>query len=162
MALGDFTLLREGQFGVPGAERYIVASGAAASIKAGEPVGKALAAAAVATLATNKPVVATDFLAGISSTTSSDTAAAAGVVDVIPVNSDQVWLCAPNNAALWDTQAEYNALVGARVLLDKTAGVYTVLSTDGATSGCVVRPLEVAKYPGKVAISFRAGCSYLA
>ena len=162
MALGDFTLLREGQFGVAGAERYAVASGAAASIKAGEPVGKALGAAAVATLATNKPVVGTDYIAGISSTTSTDTVAAAGVVDVIPVNSEQVWLCAPAVAATWDTQAKYDALVGDRVLLDKTGGVYTVLAADGATNGCVVRPLDIAKYPGKVAISFRDGCNYLA
>ena len=60
------------------------------------------------------------------------------------------------------TQSEYDALVGARVLLDLTAGVYTILATDGANNGCVVMPLDISKYPNKVAFTFRAGCNYLA
>lgn len=139
-----------------------VASGSAASINPGEPVGKTLGSQYVATLATNKPVVGTDFLAGVSTSTSSDTASAAGTVEVTPIDNLDVWLISPKVPTSWDTQAEYNALVGARVLLDKTAGVYTILAADGSTNGCVVENLDITKYPGKVAFSFRGGLSYLA
>lgn len=138
-----------------------VASGTAASINAGEPVSKALGASVVATMATNKPVVGTDYLAGIATTTSTETASAAGTVDVTPISNAYIWLISPKVPASWDTQAEYNALVGARVLLDKTGGVYTILATDSANNGCVVENLNVATNPGKVAFTFRGGLSYL-
>ena len=113
-------------------------------------------------MATNKPVVATDYLAGISTSVSTDTVAAAGYVMVQPLLPGQVWLIAPKVAATWNTQAEYDALIGKRVLIDLTAGVYTILAADGATSGCVIEYLDVSKHPGKVAFSFRAGVSALA
>ena len=113
-------------------------------------------------MATNKPVVATDYLAGISTSVSTDTVAAAGYVMVQPLLPGQVWLIAPKVAATWNTQAEYDALIGKRVLIDLTAGVYTILAADGATSGCVIEYLDVSKHPGKVAFSFRAGVRALA
>jgi len=70
-------------------------------------------------------------------------------------------MISPKVAASWDTQAEYDALVGKRVLLDLTTGSYTILAVDGATSGCVISPLDTSKYPGKVAFEFRAGVSVL-
>lgn len=60
------------------------------------------------------------------------------------------------------TQAEYDALVGARVLIDLTAGSYTLLASDSANNGCVVEPLDISLFPGKVAFSIRAGANYLA
>jgi hypothetical protein len=39
--------------------------------------------------------------------------------------------------------------------------VYTILAVDGATSGCVIQPLDISRYPGKVAFSFRNGVSDL-
>ena len=60
------------------------------------------------------------------------------------------------------TQAEYDALVGARVLLDLTSGTYTILATDSANNGCVVEPLDISRFPNKVAFSIRAGANYLA
>jgi len=160
--LGDIQLYTEGAFGYPGDDEYAVASGAAASIKAGEPVAKALGAAVVTAMATNKPVVATDFLAGIASSTSTDTASAAGTVKVTKLVPGLSWLISPNSAAAFDTQAEYDALVGDRVLLDLTNGSYTILATDGATSGCVIMPLNIRRVPGKVRFAFRNGVSYLA
>lgn len=158
MALGDITLFKgKGET----VDEFIVSSGAAASINPGEPVVKALAAGVVTPMATNKPVVATDYLAGISASTSTDTVAADGVVSVIRLESDQTWLISPKVAASFDTQAEYNALVGKRVLIDLTSGSYTILATDGATYGCVIQPLDIAKHPGKVAFSFRNSLSYL-
>ncbi len=162
MALGDITLYSSGAFGYPGDDEYVVAAGAVATINAGEPVSKGLGVAVVTPLATNKPVVGTDFLAGISSSTSTDTVALDGVVQVTKLVPGLTWLIAPKVAASFDTQAEYDALVGDRVLLDLTAGVYTILATDGATYGCVIMPLNIAKYPGKVRFAFRNGASYLA
>ena len=165
MALGDVTLLYPAAFGFSGARRFTVASGTTASIKAGELVLKGLGAAAVTVWTANnnaKPVVATDFLAGLSTSTSTETTSAAGVVDVMPIVPGTVYLIEPLVAATFDTQSEYDALVGDRVLLDCTAaGVQTILASDSATSGLVIEPLDVKKYPGKVAFSLRQGLSYL-
>ena len=159
MASGDIQLLNQT---VPtGAKKYIVASGTTASINPGEPVARALAAGVVSAMATNKPVVATDFLVGISTTTSTETASAAGEVWVQPLMPGQVWLIKPKVAATFDTQAEYDALVGDRVLIDLTTGSYTILAADGATSGCVIEWMDVSKHPGRVAFSFRNGVSDL-
>lgn len=58
MALGDITPLFEGNgFGSLGTNRYQVAA-SATLIYPGEPVTKALGAAVVTPMATNKPVVA--------------------------------------------------------------------------------------------------------
>lgn len=160
MALGDITLFSEQAHGVSGGQTFAVAA-SATLIYAGEPVTKALGGSVVTPMATNKPVVATDFLAGIATSTSTNTASAAGTVTVAKLQPGQIWLIAPKVAATWDTQAEYDALVGDRVLIDLTAGTYTILATDGATSGCVIEPLDISKHPGKVAFSFRNGVSYL-
>lgn len=160
MALGDITILDQSVMAGVGARKFQVAA-SATLINAGEPVTKALGGFVVTPMATNKPVVATDFLAGIAATTSTNTAGAAGEVWVNPLVPGVIYLIAPNSAAAFDTQAEYDLLVGDRVLLDLTTGVYTILATDGATSGCVIEQLEVAKYPGKVAFSIRNGVSYL-
>lgn len=162
MALGDITIYDQGSFGYAGDVKFTVAAGAVGSILAGEPVAKALGAAVVTAAATNTPVVATDFFAGIAATTSTDTVAADGTVQVTKLTDGVSYLIAPKVAATWDTQAEYDALVGDRVLLDLTGGVYTILATDGATNGCVVLPLDIKVYPGKVRFAFRSGVNYLA
>lgn len=160
MALGDIQIFTEGAYGYPGDDSYVVAA-SATLINPGEPVTKALAAVAVTPMATNKPVVATDFLAGIASSTSTNTASAAGIVKVTKLLAGLTYLISPKVAASWDTQAEYDALVGSRVLLDLTTGVYTILASDGATNGCVIMPLDIAKNPGKVRFAFRNGVTYL-
>ncbi len=160
MALGNIQIYDEGAFGYPGDESYVVAA-SATLIYPGEPVTKALGAAAVTPMATNKPVVATDFLAGIASSTSTNTASADGIVKVTKFQNGMSFLVAPNSTTAFDTQAEYDALVGDRVLMDLTTGTYTLLATDGATNGCVIMPLDIAKYPGKVRFSFRNGVNYL-
>lgn len=165
MALGDIKFYDMGSFGYPGDVEYKVASGTTSSILAGTPVAKALGnstGSVVSAAATNFPVVATDYTAGIAATTSTETASAAGTVKVTKLVSGVSYLIAPKVAASWDTQAEYDALVGARVLLDLTASVYTILATDGATNGCVVMPLDISVYPGQVRFAIRAGASYLA
>ena len=160
MAVNDIKIYDEGAFGYPGDEVFVVAA-SATTIKQGEPVVKALGGVAVTPLATNKPVVATDFLCGIAATTSTNTAALAGTVGVTKLVDGMSFLIAPNVATTWDTQAEYDALVGDRVLLDLTSGSYTILATDGATSGCVIMPLDIKKYPDKVRFALRRGCNVL-
>ncbi len=160
MAVGDITILDQSTMAGIGARSYLVAA-ASTIINPGEPVTKGVGDAVVTAMATNKPVVATDFLCGIAATTSTSTATAAGTVDVYPLVPGVTYLIKPKVAATFDTQAEYDALVGDRVLIDLTTGSYTLLAADGSTYGCVIEALDVAKYPGKVAFSFRNGVSYL-
>lgn len=163
MALGDITLYADAAYGYPGDDEYAVAS-SATLIYAGEPVAKALGNSTgkvVTPAADGTPVVATDFFAGIAATTSTNTSGAAGTVKVTKMVQGASWLIKPKTAATWDTQAEYDALVGARITIDLTTGSYTCDAADGATNGCVVMPLDISKYPAHVRFAFRNGVSYL-
>lgn len=99
----------------------------------------------------------TDYLVGIAVSESTQTASAAGSVLVMPLVPGTTYIAAPLTAASYDTQAEYDALVGKRVLFDLTSGTYTIGHTDGATNGLVVAALDISKYPGKVAFFIRNG-----
>lgn len=156
----DIAQVSAGTFGPNGAVQYNVAA-SATLIYPGEPVVNALGGVAVTPMATNKPVVATDYLAGIATTTSTNTAGAAGKVYVQPLLPGQIWSIEPNSAAAYDTQAEYDALVGKRVLIDLTSGKYTLLAADGATSGCVILAKNINVDKGKIYFTFRNGVSYL-
>lgn len=160
MAAGDITFAVPNLASHVGARKANVAAGATA-IYAGEPVAATLGGTTVTAMATNKPVVGTDYLIGIATSNSTQTASVAGTVDYLPLTPGQIYMISPKVAASWDTQAEYDALVGKRVLLDLTTGSYTILAADGATYGCVISPLDISKYPGKVAFEFRAGVSVL-
>jgi hypothetical protein len=159
MARNDITFLDEAVFGRKGSRKYKVTSGTAASIKAGEPVmssgvGGYLAAAMYSTTGANKPVCGTDYLLGIAAGDSTETTSAVGYVEVYPVGPDDVMLVTPKAPTSFDTQAEYDLLVGDRVLMDfVTAGNYTLLAADGATYGFVIEPLDVTVHPGKVAFT---------
>lgn len=172
MALGDITVLGQNVEMGSGARLYNVAAGT--PINAGEPVqvralGNSVGKVVEPAL-TSTPVVGTDYYVGIAATTSTNTSSAAGTVYVTPLTSGVTYLIAPDVAATWDTQAEYDALVSARVLIKNsvsvtatpTSGTYTLLASDSTNNGCVVQALDIFKYPGKVAFAFRAGASYLA
>lgn len=161
MAVGDITFAVPNLASHVGARKANVAAGATA-INAGEPVAATLGGITVTAMATNKPVVGTDFLIGIATSTSTQTASLAGTVDYLPLSYGQTYMISPKVAATWNTQALYDALVGKRVLIDLTSGSYTLLAVDGATSGCVVAPLDISKYPGKIAFELRNGVSVLA
>jgi hypothetical protein len=154
MAIGDITIYEPSASQLNGAKKANVAAGAT-KINPGEPVAQALGGVTVTAMATNKPVVGTDFLVGIATSTSTQTASVAGTVDYLPLQGGLTYLMTPNAPTSWNTQAGYDALVGKRVLIDLTTGSYTILASDGATSGCVVMPLDISKYPGRVAFTFR-------
>lgn len=162
MAIGDIQYYEPSTMQLNGAKKAIVAANAT-TINPGEPVAVSLGAVQVATaMATNKPVVGTDFLAGIATSTSTQTASLAGIVTYFPIQPGITYLIKPKVAATFLTQALYDALVGSRVLIDLTSSSYTLLAADGSTNGCVIAPLEVAKYPGQVAFQFRQAVSFAA
>ncbi len=174
MALGDFTVLDQSSAqGATGGRLYNVAAGT--PIYAGEPVqvvalGNGAAASSVVIPAlTNFPDASAHFGVGIATTNSTNTTSAAGTVNVVPFSSKTFYLGNPDAGTSWDTQSEYNALVGARVVIKNsvavtstpTSGTYTVLASDSTNNGCVVQPLDVFLYPGKVCIAFRESVNYL-
>lgn len=134
-------------------------NGSVSRINPGEPVTKVAGAAGVLAAANNAPTT-TLRIVGVAMSTSTETASVDGTVDVLPAAPGQLWLIKPKVAASWDTQAEYNALVGSRVLIDNTAGTYTILAADGASQGCIVEYLDISRYPGLVAFSFSPLCDY--
>lgn len=142
-----------------GAIKAFVASGTTASINAGEPVQKLAGAAGASQFPNNGPT-ATIRIMGVASSASNETASVFGLVDVIPAAPGQIWMIAPKVAASWNTQALYNANIGKRVLIDLTAGVYTLLAVDGAGNGCIVEYIDVVRYPGMVAFSWSPLCDY--
>lgn len=160
MAINDVVAMDEPAFSSIGSRRYAVGA-SATIIYPGEIVVRALGGYVVTQMATNKPVVGSDYVVGIAASQSTNTASAAGTVEVTPLVPGQVYLAKPNDSTAWDTQAEYDALVGDRVLFDLTSGAFTILATDGATSGCVIQPLDIKKYPGRVAFAFRNDASDL-
>lgn len=153
MSTGDFYPKDTTGSQFPGAIKFAVASGTTASIKAGEPVQK-LAGVAYATLAQTNFPTATLRQVGIATSNSSETATADGTVDVMFGYPGVIFLGNPDVLTTWNTQAKYNALVGARVLIKLATGVFTVLASDSAGNGCIVEFLDIARYPAKVAFSF--------
>lgn len=175
MALGDITFWQEsGSNGGRGARLYNVSAGT--PILAGEPVQvKALGDTTVQPAHTSTPDQTAHLYVGIAATNSTNTTTAAGTVNVFPINSNDTWVINAAVAASWDTQSEYDALVGKRVLIQNNAevgyaysanvniGTYSLLASDSANNGCVIVAADVTKLPpGKVAFAFRDGVSYLA
>ena len=141
--------------------RYKVAP-SSTTIKAGEPVARALGGIVVTPAATNFPIVGTTYMAGIAITNSTNTSTSTGIVSVVPVDVKQVYLANTSGTAF--TQTTYDAVVGKRVYLTLSNGAYTISTTvgDTSTSGLVIAPLDVASNPGKVAFRVRLAASDLA
>jgi hypothetical protein len=154
MAVNDILPIYSATFGPNGAVRYVVGQNATA-INPGEPVVRAAGGTSVTVMATNKPVASSDYLAGIATTTSTNSSSADGYVYVQPILPGSIWKIKPTVAASWNTQSEYDALVGKRVLSDLTAGIYTLLASDSANNGCVVMWKDVSIDPGFIYFSFR-------
>lgn len=173
MAAGDFTVLEPTNVGGRGGRLYNVASGT--PILAGEPVQhKTVGDVTVIPGRSSTPVVGLSgvegLFCGIATTNSTNSTTAAGTVYVLPANSGVTYLCAPAVAASWDTQAEYDALVGKRVLVqngaenlayvaNSNAGTYSILASDSANNGVVVMAMNIIEHPAKVAVCFRTRTS---
>lgn len=121
-------------------KNWIVPSGVAGSIKAGEPTKAVDAAAASPYLGTAAIMVDGDgttsqrFL-GIAKSDSSDTVAAAGSVFIWLPLPGVIYSGKVKTAANADTQAEVDALSGKRVVFDLTS---TTWSIDAAAADAVV------------------------
>lgn len=173
MALGDLTILEQNQISGRGGRLYNVAAGT--PIYAGDPVQiRVVGNVSVEPSLNSTPIVSNSagtegLFVGVATTNSTNTATAGGSVYVMPQNSGITYLISPATAASWDTQAEYDALVGKRVLLQNsvtvsstpTGGTYTLLASDSALNGCSVQAMSILEHPGKVAIAFRTGTSNL-
>lgn len=169
MSSGDIVPYNDGNFGkAGGVDHQVVAGGTPPAINAGEMVLKTLGNQYVIAMSTSKPVVATDFIGGISETASTETSTVDGKVKLTPYSPGQIWLISPKTVANYGltagsfNQTTYNAKVGQRVTIDVTSGVLTINSTDGSTNGCVVENLDIFAFPGKVAFSIRAAAYYTA
>ena len=140
MAFNDIRLADENGGDVP--TRVWQAEAAATAILAGEPVKAKIAGSRYAIpLADAEPVIgATTAVMGIAKSASTQTATADGIVEVFEPKEGVLYSARAKTAALADTQAEIDALVGKRVVLDFTAGSYTVdtAAADAATNGILI------------------------
>jgi len=169
--LGDIIIYQQSSTQGGRGSRRVNVVASAAVIYAGEPVMMVAGASAVLpNQATNLLTVSSPFvsygvtgtgLLGIAETTSTNTASVAGYVDYVPVDSKTTYLLnlIAASSAVGKTQAAYDAVVGRRVLIDLTAGTYTALTADSALNGAIVQPLDVFKFPNKIAVIFRDGVS---
>jgi len=175
MAKNDFSLLYPSSNNFPSTHQYVVAPGTTSSINAGEFVlkvglGKGANSWVKAFTATQalQPSTGTDYIVGLAMSTSTETTTATGYVEVAEMSPNQVFLGAPKVVATFgqtagsQSQTTYNNLVGARVLIDVTAGVHTLLAADNVNNGVVLEYLDVFQFPGKAAFSLRAGNLYKA
>jgi len=167
MAKNDITIFDDG-IAIPGSKRHAVHAGRDTAIIVGELVFKDLGSRYVTAWTPGgaasavKPQFGTDYLVGLAVSTSTETTTADGVVDVMPISPGITFLVDVGTAATWDTQAEYNALVGDRIKLNyaATTGKITALSTDYIYNGAVVEPLDIAVHPGKVRFSLTQRLMY--
>jgi hypothetical protein len=160
MARNDITL-GESVSSVSVPSRTCNVAAGATQILPGEPVVRALGAPTVTAMPTGAPVVGTNFVVGIATSVSTQTALVAGSVDVMPLVDGASYFANPTVAATWDTQAEYDALVGDRVVMTLASGKYTIDAVDGATNGFVVEALNITApgNKGKVKFTVRASAN---
>ena len=123
MSKGDIEIIEPK---VLSTKQFQVAAGADGTIKAGEPVVCTPGTATVALAADATPSVGTDYLIGIATTNSTDTTAAAGVVDVYVLQVGEIISMKAKVAANADTAAEILAIENDFLLMDLTSEVWTV------------------------------------
>lgn len=144
MALNDITIympqVPQFTFPVP----QIVAAGGVGTILAGTPTKGADASAASPWTGAVVPMVDGDGttsqrFTGLAKNTSSDTASAAGTVELWIPNDDLIYSGKAKTASNANTLALVSALFGKRVVFDLTASVWTVdTAAADATTNCLV------------------------
>ncbi len=156
--------------GYPGDMPFLVASGGVGTIGANIPVVATLGGPYVLAGADGIPVVGTDYMAGITTSVSTETATADGLVQVLPLMPGIVYLMAPKSPTTYfgsayatvPSQTTYNTQVGNRVVFDLTSSVWTIDATDSANNGLVVVYIDIAQYPGMVGYMIRQAASWFA
>ncbi len=129
MARGDILLVEPKNVST---QTFQVAAGAANSISPGEPVVRTSGTATVALAADATPTSDTDEFVGLAATESTDTAAAAGTVDVYVFTGGEVISAAAKTAGNADTLTEIRALANDNLLFDLTSGTWTVDTTSAS------------------------------
>ncbi len=163
MAIGDLIVLEHASMTGRGSRLHNVAAGAV-TINPGEPVCYGIGGAVTVIAAPNNfPVTSSDYFVGIAQTTSTQSSGTAGTVGILPTNPGTTYLIKPKVGTSWDTQSEYDALVGKSVLIDLTTGSYTILATspDSSKNGCVIQAMNILEHPGQVAIAFKESVNCL-
>lgn len=146
MAIGDISIYRGA--GLLYSVEKPVASGTSASIQPGTPTTVAGATGSVTgTVAlsvdgdpTTVGTATNTHFAGLAKSASTETAAAAGTVQVWSPIPGILYKAKAKSAAAADTAAEIRALANKRVILDLTATVWTVdtAATDAITNGVII------------------------
>lgn len=160
----DFEFKNGGVFSVAPTKTYQVAASATV-IAVGTPLKLTSAGSPTVTvLADAEPVIGTTTaFVGFAAAASTNTASAAGTVEVfIPIEGN-VYLVPCKTAAAIDTQAEYDALVGNQVLFDLTSSVYTVdeSAAHNAANGLLIVDSDIKIHPGKVAFAVKQTATIL-
>lgn len=142
MALNDIKVLDVAGHNVLPTRTYQVTSGTTSSIKAGEPViMTTIGTSQYAKLAVDAdPTIGTDYLLGIAAGASTETASAAGTVEVFLPLPGVVYRAKAKSAAAADTASEIAALANKRTIFDLTSSVFTIdtAAADGATNGLIL------------------------
>ena len=127
MALGDIKIHDMGGLNSLPSRTYQVAA-SATLIYPGEPVRVETAAgtATVVKLADGEPTTSTLQVVGIASSTSTNTAAAAGTVEVYMPVEQVTWKCKAKTSTTADTQSEIDAKANDCIVLDLTSTTFTV------------------------------------
>ena len=125
------------------AAQFVVASGGAATIARGVPTksteSDATATGALVPMVDGDGSVTAMRFGGIAKSTSTDTASAAGVVDVWMPIPGLVYRGFAKSATAADTQSEINVLMRKRVVFDLTSSDWTVdTAAADALVNCVV------------------------
>jgi len=127
MALGDIRIQEMGGRNSLPTQRFAVAA-SATLIYPGEPVitETAEGTATVVKFADGAPTTSTFRVIGVAKSTSTNTAAAAGYVDVYITDESVVWACKAKSSATADTQAEIDAKINDCIVLDLTGTTFSV------------------------------------
>lgn len=121
---------------LPSAFRWPVAA-AATTINAGEPC-KLISTYAVPS-ADAEPLTSAPTFLGIAASTSTQTTATAGTVDIYSISASQIYGCKAKVSTTFDSAAEIQALIGVPVLFDLTSSTYTVdVASTASTDGLVI------------------------
>jgi hypothetical protein len=162
MSKADISIKETGGRNSVPTDRWVVASGQAALIEAGEPAKLTTADYEKVILLEDADLtIGTDLpMSGIAATDSTDTASAAGYSDQYVPLADIKWEIKAKSAAAADTQSEIDALLGQLFLIDLTSSVFTIDTTGTATTAAF---LIVGGDPERSTVHFRIrpdACAY--